>query len=145
MSFYKDNGLTLVRSLADKRSDITYLGDTLVTIEMLNLKIMLSHASGGVSYARSYKLQRSLDGIPSEMKPSFLFTGHWHVPAYLPQYRNVEAWSLPSFQATTPYLQSKQLTSVVGGLIVTVRPDKDGIGTVNWEYVPFYKMIRNDF
>lgn len=145
MSFYKDNGFTIVKALADGRSDFTYLGDTLATIEFKNFKVMINHASGGVAYARSYKLQRGLDGLPSEVKPNFMFTGHWHVPAYLPQYRNVEAWSLPSFQATTPYMQSKQLTSVVGGLIVTVQPDKDGLGTVQWEYVPFYHMMKDDF
>lgn len=145
LSFYKQSGLNIVKAWADERSDVTYLGDTTTTVFSDGLKIGLQHASGGVSYARSYRLQKGIDGLSSENKPHFMFIGHYHVPAYIPQYRNVEAWQMGCFQAQSAYLATKMLYPVVGGLIVTIRPDVEGIGSILYEWVPFYKMIENDF
>lgn len=145
LSFYKDNGFNIVKAFADKRDDITYLGDMFAKIELWGLKIVMAHGSGGVPYARSYRLQKMVEAMASENKPNFLFVGHWHVPAYIPQLRNVEAWSMGCFQSQTPYLVGKQLYPVIGGLIVEVRPDGVGIGTVKYEWVPTYVPIENDY
>lgn len=144
-SFLKTSGINIARYVAKERDDITFLGDDLAFIEQGKIKIAMFHGRGGVAYARSYKLQKVLEQIAPEHKPHLFFMGHYHVPNYLPGYRNVEGWQLPCFQSQTPYLVSKGLYPFVAGLIVTVQEDESGISKVMWEIIPFFKMREKDF
>lgn len=145
LSFWKHAGVKACKAIAKNRDDIDYLGDDLAFVDVGNIRIGLMHAEGGVAYARSYKLQKIVEQLTSEHKPHFLFVGHWHVAAMIPGYRNVETVSMGAFQSQTPYLVTKGLMPWVGGLIVNVIPDKQGIASVNYQWVPFYVPKENDF
>jgi len=49
------------------------------------------------------------------------------------------------FQAQTPYLAAKGLYPFVAGLIVTVQIDGLGLSSVNYEWIPFYRIVTNDY
>lgn len=144
-AFLKSVNINLARHIAKARNDITFVGDDLAFIEQDAIKICLMHGRSGVAYARSYRLQKIIEQMAPEHKPNFLFLGHYHVPAHIPGYRNVEGWQMPCFQAQTPYLAAKGLYPFVAGLIVTVQPDASGLAKVEYELVPFYKTKKNDF
>lgn len=151
LSFQKDVGADIVEDICEAREDMRYLGQWGATIELpivgesMRLKARILHGSGGVAYARSYKLQKIVEQLAPEQKPNMLFAGHWHTSAHLPAYRNVEALSMGCFQAQTGYLLSKGLYPTVSGLIVTVWPDEKGIARVQYEWVPFYEMKEEDY
>ena len=59
--WYKSAGSEIVKSIAQKRDDIEYLGADVADLKIGKLKIRLFHGSGGNAYAKSYKLQKYLD------------------------------------------------------------------------------------
>lgn len=144
-AFLKHSGINVAKHIGKGRDDITFIGDDLAFIDQDGIKIALFHGRGGVAYARSYKLQKVLEQISPEHKPHLFFMGHYHVPSYLPGYRNVEGWQVPCFQSQTPYLVAKGLYPFVAGLIVTVQVDDMGIAKVVWEVIPFYKVVKDDY
>jgi predicted phosphodiesterase len=144
-SFMKTSGYNVVQAICEQREDLHYLGDDLAFLNIENIKIALMHGRGGVAYARSYKSQKIVEQFSSENKPHFLFLGHYHVPSHIPGYRNVEVIQMSCFQSQTPYLVAKGLMPHVAGLIVTVQPDDSGMASVTYEWIPFYKHIKNDF
>jgi hypothetical protein len=74
---------------------------------------------GGVSYAKSYKLQRQVEKYGSGEKPHVLLAGHWHQFAVVED-RGVFAVSCPTFQASGSAF-SKRLGGqpALGGLILS--------------------------
>lgn len=145
LSFWKNAGINVVEQICHKRSDLEYLGTDIAFMQMGNISVGLHHSRGGVSYARSYKLQKIVEQTAPERKSNFLFVGHWHIQCLIPAYRNVEAVSMGCFQAQTDFLQSLALYPNVGGLIVTFIPDERGLASIQYEWVPFYQMIENDY
>ena len=50
------------------------------------------------------------------------------------------------FQAQTPWMLGKSIAAHIGGWIVEVHVDDEGtITRCNGEFIPFYKMIRDDY
>lgn len=144
-SFYKTSGTNVVKAIADKRSDIEYVGDYYATAKVDGIKVALMHGAGGASYARSYKLQKIIEQLAPEQKPHMLFLGHYHIQAHIPAYRNVEGYLIGCFQAQTPFLTRLGLQPTIGGLIVEVITDETGIKSVKTEWIPFYVQKKNDF
>lgn len=83
--WYKSTGSEIVKSISKKRDDIVYLGADVADMRIGKLKIRLFHGTGGVSYAKSYKVQKYLDSVPQDEKPHILQTGHIHQAFYLKQ------------------------------------------------------------
>ena len=83
--WYKSTGSEIVKSISKKREDIVYLGADVADMRIGKLKIRLFHGTGGVSYAKSYKVQKYLDSVPQDEKPHILQTGHIHQAFYLKQ------------------------------------------------------------
>jgi predicted phosphodiesterase len=149
-SFQKTAGIDIVDHLADQRDDIVYLGADLGFVKPLDeeasiINIGVMHGSGGVAYARSYKLQKIVEALAPENKPNFMALGHYHTPCILPGYRNVEAIQMPCFQAQTPYLKKKGLFPFVAGVIVTLKVDDKGLSSITYEFTPFYEVINEDY
>lgn len=144
-SFLQDAGYNVAKAVCKERSDMTYLGDDLAFVNVDNIKIALMHGRSGVPYARSYRPQKIVEQLSPEVKPNFLFLGHYHVPVILPGYRNVECVQMGCFQAQTPYLVAKALSPFIAGLIVEVQTDSSGLAKVCYEWIPFYKVKKNDF
>jgi len=144
-SFYKDIGYDILEAIAEKRKDIHYLGMNGAFLKVGNISIYLMHGSGGVAYARSYRIQKIIEQMSPEQKPHILLLGHYHVPCWLPGYRNVEGLQLPCFQAQTPYMKGKGLFPFIGGIILEFTHDKTGLTSFKPEIVPFYKVVQGDF
>lgn len=126
-SHYSDSGGDVCKGFTQNRDDVEYLGQRGAYIEYGDLSIYLWHPKGGLSYARSYKLQKWIESVSPESKPHIIFTGHFHVAAHLPAYRNVEGFLTPCFQGQTPYEKTLGLQPVVGGLLVDIWVSKDGL------------------
>ena len=144
-SFFKTEGYDILDAIAQRREDLVYLGNAGAYLHINGLKIYLHHPSGGVPYARSYRLQKLIEQIAPENKPHILISGHLHIPAYIPGYRNVEGFQVGCFQSQTPYLKAKGLFPWIAGLIVEVETDKKGIRSIQSRWYPYYVPLKNDF
>jgi len=132
-SFYKQNGYDIVEHICEKRKDLVYKGFYKADFNIRGIWVNLQHPGGGVSYARSYRVQKIIEGMVGFIVatiaapfPSLAVFGHWHVPLHLPNYMGVDAVSLPCFQAQTIYLQQKGLMPSVGFAIADIWLDKIG-------------------
>lgn len=117
-SHIKISGHDALAAIGQKREDIRFLGYFAAMVEIGGVKLRLQHPRGGVPYARSYRLQKIVEQLSPQEKPDAIFVGHLHIGAYLPQYRNVESFQVPCFQAQTPYLAELGLHPTIGFLIL---------------------------
>lgn len=144
-SFWNDAGANVLGLVADRRSDIEFLGAPTATFHVSGLDVMLMHPDGGVPYARSYRLQKIVEQLPADHKPHILLLGHWHVTCHLPGYRNVEAFSLPCFQAQTAYMRRKGLAPVIGGLMVEAEYSDRGLEKLTTHWVLYRNELEADW
>ena len=100
--WYKSNGSEIVKAIARQRDDIVYLGADVADLKIGKLKIRLFHGSGGVAYAKSYKIQKYLDSIPIAEKPHILQTGHIHQAFYMKQDKT-HCFQTGCLEDLTPY------------------------------------------
>jgi len=101
----KECGSDIVKDICLHREDLHYLGSDCEDLQIGKLKIRLYHGKGGGSYAKSYKLQKYLDSIPSDELPHILQTGHIHQSFYLKQ-GNTHCFQTSCLQDLTPYERS---------------------------------------
>jgi len=144
-SFYRDDGTDVLKAISEKREDIEYLGMFGAYIQLGRILIYLMHGSGGVAYARSYKMQKIIEQIPPEKKPHILLLGHYHVQCHIPTYRNVAGFQLPCFQTQTNYLMAKGLFPEIGFLILEITPSVKGMFKYNTDWYSFYVPVKNDY
>jgi len=144
-SFLKNDGTDIVSRVAEKRTDFDYLGMHGAYVKLGNIKIYLMHPSGGVAYARSYKVQKIVEQFSPQNKPHILFCGHYHITNHLPMYRNVEAFNVGCFEAQTPYLKRKGLYPSIGGLIVKIYPTEEGLDGISTRWKFYYEPIEDDY
>lgn len=83
--WYKSCGSDICKAIAKQREDLVYLGPDLADMKIGNLKVRLFHGKGGISYAKSYKVQKYLDSVPLAERPDILQTGHTHQAFYMKQ------------------------------------------------------------
>ena len=153
-SFIKNAGINPVRRISEQRDDIEYVGITgayprINHPSIGSKRLYIHHGEGGCSYARSYKLQKYIEQFSPEQKPDTYFCGHFHVSCYLPDYRNVDGFLVPCFQAQTPYLKRKQLMPIIGGYIVIMKINDYGREgnkvELDFKKNTFYKPIDHDY
>ncbi len=108
--WYKSTGSEIVKSIAQKRDDLAYLGPDVADLKIGKLKIRLFHGSGGGAYAKSYKLQKYLDAIPMEERPDILQTGHIHQSFYMKQ-DNTHCFQTSCLEDQTPYCRGQGLAN----------------------------------
>lgn len=150
-SFWQRKGADILKELATRRPDITYLGPMSAQIELGSIRVQLIHLKSGLTYARSYKLQKIIEQLPPESKPEMLFAGDRHSWAHVPMYRNCYGWQVGCFQSQTEHEKRLGLYPEIGGLLVEVhygtkgadRPS--GIVSVKHEIVPFFKPSIRDY
>lgn len=133
-------GADPVKALANRRSDIDYLGPYSAHIELPGGSFAhLLHGSGGMSYSYSYKAQKLVDGYSAGRKPAILCVGHWHVAGYLLQ-RNVNVMFPGCFEWESPYLKRKGLSPAVGFWVLKVTIGDDGsVVKFNPEWNQFFE------
>lgn len=101
----KQCGSDIVNDICKNREDMIYLGSDCEDMKIGNLRIRLFHGKGGVSYAKSYKVQKYLDTIPQDELPDILQTGHIHSSFYLKQGKT-NCIQTGCLQDLTPYERS---------------------------------------
>ena len=103
--WYKSIGSEIVKSIANRRDDIIYLGSDVADMKIGKLKIRLFHGNGGNAYSKSYKIQKYLDTMPVEERPHILQTGHIHQAFYYKQ-DNTHCLQTGCLEELTPYARS---------------------------------------
>lgn len=108
--WYKSNGSEILRPISKAREDIIYLGPDVADLKIGKLKVRLFHGQGGIAYAKSYKIQKYLDTIPSNEKPDILQTGHIHQAFYYKQ-DNTHCFQTSCLENQTPYCRGLGLAN----------------------------------
>lgn len=132
--------------ISKERKDMIYLGMSNAKIKLTpNCVLEVNHPLDGASYALSYTLQKTIDAMSGGEKPSILLNGHHHKAMYI-FYRNIHAFECGTLQAQTPWMRGKRLPAHVGGWIIEVHVNDEGtITRCKGEFIPFYKMIKEDY
>lgn len=145
----KVSGSDIVKHLGIRRPDINTHGyysaliDLQVPRKKNALKVELRHWRGGMSYARSYKIQKSIEQIPPGMKPHFLLGGHFHVGIALPNYRGVCGLLSYCFEDQTALLKALGLSPEIGMWIVKVGIARDGSPrSINLQALTYFHSKR---
>lgn len=138
-SWLRDSGFNFIKALAKERGNIIYKGDREAIFTMKGLKIVLKHPRKGIAYARSYHPQKIIEGIGGyilqiansykeikEKLPRLVLFGHWHQPCSLVPYMGMSCYSLPGFQAQTPFMRDNGWIPSVGFMIFEVKYDDKG-------------------
>jgi len=136
--YYKIAGVDIGHMVEERREDMVYLGPFQADVMWKGIKLIrLMHPDGGLSYARSYKLQKIIEQIPSGEKPRILLAGHYHVSIFM-DYRNILSYLVGAFEGQSPYLLRKGISPVIGGWIIKVKmaeDDKDSIVSANSNFI----------
>ena len=139
--WYKSNGSEIVKSISRQREDIIYLGSDVADMKIGKLKIRLFHGQGGIAYAKSYKIQKYLDTIPTNEKPDILQTGHIHQAFYYKQ-DNTHCFQTSSLEDQTPYCRSLGLSNDKSVWWVDINfDDKGNIHSIIPELETFNKKL----
>ena len=124
------------------RDDIEYLGHMERDIELKGAKtsqiIRLIHGGGGSSYADSYSSQKYAESLQSGEKPRVVLIGHFHKFNY--DYpREIHMIQVGCVEDQTPFMRKRKILAHVGGTIITLHQDDDGIiNRCIVEWIPFY-------
>lgn len=133
----KNCGSDIVADICKQREDLTYLGSDCEDIKIGKLKIRLYHGKGGSAYAKSYKIQKYLDTIPSEELPHILQTGHTHQAFYFKQGKT-NCFQTSCLQDLTPFERSMGLSNDKSCWWVDVTFDNKGnVYSINQELEEF--------
>ena len=142
--WYNLCGVDIVKEVAQKRSDIEYLGrdEALVIYEGYNM--LLHHGSGKNTINRAYKLQRLIDTKKAEFSDlDFVFQGHYHNHYFLP-YKNVFGFQGGCFQGKTPFGNTQGFPApIIGGWIIEAIPFENSF-KLKIEY-KIYPELSNDY
>lgn len=139
-SFIKrGGGYNIVSVVANKRSDIHYVGFDEVTIPILNnVDVLMAHPSGGIPYSVSYRLQKNIESITIgelqnvvrgvKEKPTirFVLLGHLHIQMQA-MFGSIWGAQCGTFEGQTSYLKRKGLVPCIGGYIVKASLGKNGL------------------
>lgn len=127
-----------ITALIDERDGIT--GSSGI-VGVNGIKFCLNHPSGGLPYGKSYRPQKSIENLVSEMELSgeakIMLYGHLHV-AFFMLYKGVAGFLVPCLEETTKYIEQKGYTSYLGCWIIEVAMDEyENITKIVPKYVPF--------
>ena len=138
----KQCGADIVRDICNHRDDLIYLGSDCEDLKIGKLKIRLYHGKGGSAYAKSYKLQKYLDSIPSDELPHILQTGHTHQAFYMKQ-GNTHCFQTSCLQDLTPFERSMGFSNDKSCWWVDVYMDDKGNPIkINQELETFGKRLK---
>lgn len=145
-SLYKHVGYDIGRAIDIERPDMSYLGRDCAVVNLTdNCTLELRHPWDGTAYALSYKPQKMIEAMESDSKPNILAIGHYHKAEYL-FYRNIHCFQTGCFQSQTPFTRGKGISVAIGGWIISIDVNDDGtIKSINPEFIPIYKSIKDDY
>ena len=130
-----NGGANIGEIVAQLRDDIIYLGHNHAYFKISDkVKISLIHPVDGSSQALSYKIQQIIDRNPQK-KAEIMLIGHYHKTASV-FYKGSWGYLVPSFQHKSSFMNDNNLVSDVGGMILTIKLNKDGsLQSLATEYV----------
>lgn len=147
------SGYNIVAAIAERRPDIKYEGRWVADYVLDGgLRVRMRHGTGGMSYARSYKLQKAMEQCPRDQadSPHLLAIGHYHQTCWLPRYQGASCLLLGAFQGRTSYVKSfaekDELTN--SGFIVSYSLNGfsgDVMPESITAEVKFYRELKNDW
>lgn len=143
VAFEKDAGTNVCRQLAGVRDDIDYIGHTSSYLTIGRLKIFIHHPSGGVPYAKSYRPQRIMEGLPLAHPVNIALIGHLHSYCVV-QHHGMTGFLTPCFQRQYPYLAGKGLYPTIGGIILDVYISADGKSARVAHELIHYQPVEED-
>jgi predicted phosphodiesterase len=134
--FY-NGGANIGETISQLRDDIIYLGHNHAYFKISDkVKISLIHPTDGSSQALSYKIQQVIDRNPQK-KAEIMLIGHYHKTASV-FYKGSWGYLVPSFQHKSSFMNDNNLVSDVGGMILTIKLNKDGsLQSLATEYVMY--------
>ena len=140
--WYKSNGSEILKAISKQRDDIIYLGPDVADLRIGKLKIRLFHGSGGVAYAKSYKIQKYLDTIPLHERPHILQTGHIHQAFYMKQDKT-HCFQVGCLEDQTPFCRSMGFNNDKSVWWVDVDLDNKGnVCKISAELETFEKRLK---
>jgi hypothetical protein len=139
------SGSDIGRAIAQRRSDIAYVGRRAADIRLGPVRIYIMHGAGGGAYARSYKLQKAIEGFEPEKRPDLLLMGNYHVAGHIPNYIGTEGFLLPCFEDQTPFLTGLGKSPVIGGLILDIEVGQRGLRDLRTEWRIYRQPRKGDY
>ena len=132
-----NGGANIGEIVAQLRDDIIYLGHNHAYFKISDkVKISLIHPTDGSSQALSHKIQQVIDRNPQK-KAEIMLIGHYHKTASV-FYKGSWGYLVPSFQHKSSFMNDNNLVSDVGGMILTIKLNKDGsLQSLATEYVMY--------
>jgi len=125
------------------RNDIHFYGNRGAFLRVKGAIVHLWHPRSGVSYARSYALQKHIEKYASGEKPNILLAGHWHIYCHVYE-RGVHAVACPTFQGGgSAFSKSLGGAPAIGGMILSW--DLTAHGTMRsfiHEYRAYFEMEK---
>lgn len=139
LSWWVRSGIDIGELIANKRTDMIYLGQYQADLTIDGVKVRLIHPDGGGAYALSYKAQKIAEQIPSGQKPQILVFGHWHTSHYF-FYRLIHIFNAGCFECQSTMLLRKGINPTIGGWTAEVRTGNDKKKTIislTATFIPF--------
>jgi len=121
----RNDGYDIGKAIDRQREDMHYLGPDVADVQIGKLRIRLFHGSKGPAYAKSYKLQKYAETIPSEEKPDILLQGHYHNSFYM-RYQDIDCFQVPALLDQTPYARQLGMQNEKGVWIAQFQLDSKG-------------------
>jgi UDP-2,3-diacylglucosamine pyrophosphatase LpxH len=135
----RNGGANIGEVISHYRDDIVYLGHNFAKVWLAaNTTLGLIHPTDGSAQSLSLKLQQVIDRN-EKRHADIMLVGHYHKTCQI-YYKHTYGFLVPSFEYQTGFMEDNNLTSDVGGLILTIKVDKDGYPmSVKSELVMFDK------
>lgn len=129
-------------AIRNGRDDLKYLGhmerDLILKGAKTSQVIRIIHGGGGSAYATSYTSQKYVESLQAGEKPRLILVGHFHKFEFSYP-REVFVAQVGCFEDQTPFMRKKRIQAMVGGTIITIHQNEDGIiDRCNVEFIPFY-------
>jgi len=110
-------------------------------VDINGIKFCLDHPSGGIPYGRSYRPQKLIENMVSDMEllgeAKVILCGHLHVSLFM-LYKGVAGFLVPCLQDKTKYIEAKGYTPSLGIWVVEVNMDEyENIIRIIPKYIPF--------
>lgn len=125
------------------RNDFTFYGNRGAFLRVRGAVVHLWHPRSGVSYARSYALQKHIEKYTSGEKPNILLAGHWHIYCHVYE-RGVHAIACPTFQGGgSAFGKSLGGAPAIGGMILSWDLTKHGtLRSFIHEYRAYFEVEK---
>lgn len=143
------SGTDPVRIFCDQRDDATYMGYDSAGIWITDkFFLRLWHPTGGIPYAKSYKLQKGTEtlaiealkeAIKHEETPaaSMLMAGHLHIAVWLPELP-IPAGHVGCFEGQTSLGKRLGKEPALGGVVIRLRISDSGrVQRIEHTFLPF--------